>query len=235
MTPNCAYDQAAAAMPDEPWKFLLEGQNWSPEGMPLIVLAMHPSQETLGAGGLIAGYARRLRPVIVVSVTDGTASGGGWRGQQALRRSELKRALALLSPHMILQTRLGLVAGDVEGHEQSLRGLLRHLIRPGALLVAPYKQGANPDFSTVGRVCQEVALEHDLLLARYPVQPLRELDFDSGRHEHWARYELSAEARAAKAMALKAFKPVARPPSGEARIPRPVLYEGISPYEAFLL
>jgi LmbE family N-acetylglucosaminyl deacetylase len=234
MKSHYALNEASVGAPEEPWRSFLQAQpNWSPEGGPLIVVAAHPCQETLGAGGLIASYARRLRPVIVVSVTDGRSNGSGWQGQHALRRAELKQALELLSPHMILQTRLGLLEGEVMGHEGSLHALLRHLIRPGAVLVGPYKQDAHPDFDAVGNVCRQVALEYDLQLARYPVQSWQDLDFNTTRGANWARYELNDEARAAKTLALKVFKATARVRSEAS--PRSAPEAVISPYEAFLL
>jgi LmbE family N-acetylglucosaminyl deacetylase len=233
---SSGFDTAVPGTPEEAWRVLLEAQpSWLPDGVPLIVVAPHPDDETLGAGGLIASYARCLRPVIVVSVTDGEAADPGWAGLRAIRRAELRRALSLLSPQMILHTRLGLADGHVARHEQSLRRHLLSLVRPGAILVAPYERDGHCDHDAVGRVCRQVAAECELRLARYPIWAWHQLDSSALRGANWGRYELSPEARVAKASALNAFKSQMRPRARQAVVPRHVLPYFSRPYEAFLL
>nr|WP_244638814.1 bifunctional PIG-L family deacetylase/class I SAM-dependent methyltransferase [Frigoribacterium sp. CFBP 13729] len=59
----------AVAEPDAPGAFDLVGASG-----PVVVLAAHPDDETLGAGSLIAQLVRHGRAVTVVVVTDGAAS-----------------------------------------------------------------------------------------------------------------------------------------------------------------
>ena len=83
----------------------------------VVVVAAHPDDETLGAGGMLAELAAAGRPADVVVVTDGSASHPGSstvRPDQlrTQRADELRRALAILSPESHL-TLLGRPDGGV--------------------------------------------------------------------------------------------------------------------------
>jgi LmbE family N-acetylglucosaminyl deacetylase len=230
------FDVARPGTADEAWLRLLAGQpSWEPEGSPLIVVAPHPDDETLGAGGLIASYARRNRPVLVVSVTDGEAAHPGWQGLRSIRRSELRRALNTLSPHLILQARVGLADGEVHRHERVLRDYLLHLVPRGAVLVAPYECDGHTDHEAVGRVCQQVAAARGVVCARYPIWAWHQARVESLRDARWGRFELRGEWREAKARAIRAFVSQLRPRLRKPVVPAHVLAYFARPYEAFLL
>ena len=54
------------------WARTLEQASaWIPNPVPTVVVAPHPDDETLAAGGLIAALTSRGIPVTVVAVTDG--------------------------------------------------------------------------------------------------------------------------------------------------------------------
>ena len=68
---------------------------------PLLVLAPHPDDESLGCGGIIAEARARGHAVYVTVVTDGTASHPGSRTHtaarlQAVREKEVQAAVAEL-------------------------------------------------------------------------------------------------------------------------------------------
>lgn len=233
---NAAIDMAPPGPANEAWLRLLDEQPlWEPDGTGLLVVAPHPDDETLGAGGLIASVARRQKPVTVVSVTDGEVAYSNWSGLAAIRRAELKRALHNLSPHMILQVRLGLPDGGVRRHERLLRQSLTGLVTKGVVLVAPYEQDGHPDHDVVGRVCLEVARAHTLSIVRYPIRAWRLAAWHALRQARWGRFELSAEAREAKHRAIGAFVSQLRPPFRQPRVPEDVVPYFERPYEAFLL
>jgi LmbE family N-acetylglucosaminyl deacetylase len=67
----------------------------------VLILAPHPDDESLGCGGLIATACARLRPPLVVVVTDGTGSHPGSRDWppdrlRALRETEVLAAVGIL-------------------------------------------------------------------------------------------------------------------------------------------
>jgi LmbE family N-acetylglucosaminyl deacetylase len=65
---------------------------------PVLVLAAHPDDEVIGAGGMLAFHARRGHAVTVVHATDGARGDPGQREHdiRAVRRAEGKEALARL-------------------------------------------------------------------------------------------------------------------------------------------
>jgi LmbE family N-acetylglucosaminyl deacetylase len=230
------FDTALTGTPPDQWLQILRHQPaWSPQGAPLIVVSPHPDDETLGAGGLIASYAGRSRPVIVVSVTDGEAAYPDWQGLGAVRRAELKSALHRLSPHMVLLTRLGMPDGAVQRHEAALARFLSGLITPGSLLVGPYEHDGHPDHDAVGRVCVAVAAARNVVLARYPIWTWHQAQPDSLGEAKWGRFELDVEARQCKQRAIEVFVSQLRPASRKAIVPEHVLPYFERNYEAFLL
>ena len=72
---------------------------WAPSPMRLIVLAPHPDDETLGAGGFIAAQCLDGRDVLVVAVTDGEEERNALArlGLRALSSSDGRGYLASIS------------------------------------------------------------------------------------------------------------------------------------------
>src|SRR5580692_8282234 len=87
-----SFDTSIPGTPECYWA-ALEPPAWSPRAGPLVVVAPHPDDETLGAGGLIHTWAARHGlPVVIVSVTDGEAACPEIPNLAAVRRSELEAA-----------------------------------------------------------------------------------------------------------------------------------------------
>jgi len=65
---------------------------------PVLVLAAHPDDEVIGAGGMLAWHAERGHAITVVHATDGAKGDPGQREHdiRAVRRAEGKEALARL-------------------------------------------------------------------------------------------------------------------------------------------
>jgi hypothetical protein len=93
----------------------------------LLVIAPHPDDETLGAGGFIASQCSMGADVRVVAVTDGEKAYGEEPGQAEVRVLEQERALARLGVRPANITRLHLPDSDVASHEQQLVELLMPL------------------------------------------------------------------------------------------------------------
>lgn len=140
----------------------------------IVVIAPHPDDETLGCGALIAAAARRGLRIAVVALTDGDASHPGSKrwppaGLAALRRAELRRALARLGAPNARLRHLGARDGDAAGTASllHLRATLRGL-QPGLVLVSS-PADHHPDHRTAARLAASAASALGLPLVHYQV------------------------------------------------------------------
>ncbi|MFB7892425.1 PIG-L family deacetylase [Microbacterium sp. NPDC056044] len=123
----------------------------------LVVLAAHPDDETLGAGGLIASAAAAGTDVSVIVATDGEASHpassvGGDLGTR--RRLEVVAALRDLAPGARLRF-LGLPDGGLRESTTALRDALLRELGPlphGVLLAVPWWGDGHRDHRVAGEV-----------------------------------------------------------------------------------
>jgi LmbE family N-acetylglucosaminyl deacetylase len=233
---NKSFNPADPGTPEKEWLQLLRGaQEWSPCEGPLIVVAPHPDDEVLGAGGLIRTWAAAGQPVTIVSVTDGEAADSTRQGLALVRRKELQNALRTLTAVHVDIQRTAIPDGQVGAHANRLRNAIQEKAIPGATIVAPYEHDGHPDHDVVGRVCGEVARAARVALASYPVWTWHHAHPLSVRSLRWVRFSLTDAARRAKARALQCFDSQLRPASGAPVVPAHVLGHFQRPYEAFVL
>jgi LmbE family N-acetylglucosaminyl deacetylase len=144
------------------WDPICEGTLW--------VVAPHPDDEVLGAGGLVARRARDRRPVEILSLTDGEAAfGGADPALGRLRHEEMLRALRALGSEEPRVHRCGLPDGALGDHEADLVEHVARRVRPGDLLVAPVEWDGHPDHDAAGRACRRVARERGVDLRSYAI------------------------------------------------------------------
>jgi LmbE family N-acetylglucosaminyl deacetylase len=146
-----------------------------PDAARLVVLAAHPDDESLGAGGLIAAAGRRGWPIDVVVASDGEAShphSPSYTPEQlrVIRRAELRDAVAALAPRARLHL-LGLPDGALGDHRDALRDAVESVVAVGQapLLVAPWCGDGHGDHEAVGSVAHELARAAGLRLIEYPI------------------------------------------------------------------
>ncbi len=126
----------------------------------VLVVAAHPDDETLGAGGLIAECVRRGIRIRVVVVTDGGALA-------ARRAAELDAAMLVLGAK---GTVLGFADGSTREDRSAIRAALLPIIAtlaPDALVVAPWRGDGHRDHRVVGEIVAELAGPRRLI--EYPV------------------------------------------------------------------
>ena len=141
-----------------------------------VVVAAHPDDETLGAGGILAELADAGHPAEVVVVSDGAASHPGSPtldpdALAARRRAELAEAVHLLSPASPV-TMLGHPDGGLRESREAIEADLRALLRDGPpvdQLVAPWRGDGHRDHRIVGEVCAGLADELGCTLLEYPL------------------------------------------------------------------
>lgn len=136
---------------------LQNAPRWYPPHKRTVIVAPHPDDETLGAGGLIAEQSRRGLPVSVVCVTDGEAAYPDAPGLAQLRTNEQQQALETLrvSTHNIF--RLNLPDSALAEHESKLTALLTPFLPSDTLVLAPWIKDWHPDHEACGRVVRRIA------------------------------------------------------------------------------
>jgi LmbE family N-acetylglucosaminyl deacetylase len=197
---------------------------WLPEDRELLVVAAHPDDEVLGAGGLIHAWTARGAKVTVLSVSDGEAADPKRHDLANVRRGELKDALRKLCSTHVSVVRLGLPDGKLASYLNRLRNALMSLAHADVTIIAPYECDGHPDHAAVGNVCIEVARSLGIPIARYAVGAWHEAGTATLRGARWGKFALSDDARRAKARAVQCFSSQVELPRGFER-----------PYEAFLL
>ena len=134
-------------------------------GAHLMVLAAHPDDETLGAGGLIAAAAQDGASVEVIFATDGEAShpDSPTHSSNRLavrRRAEASEAIARLDPHATV-TFLGLPDGRLRHCQADLVQALAERLRPGCLVVTPWRGDRHPDHEACAFATRTVLRRRD--------------------------------------------------------------------------
>jgi LmbE family N-acetylglucosaminyl deacetylase len=179
---------------------------WSPREGELLVVAPHPDDEVLGAGGLIRAWAARAAKVTVLSVSDGEAADPQRQALASVRRGELNESLRKLCPTHISVTRLGLPDGQITHHLNRVRNALLSLAGATSTLIAPYQHDGHPDHEAVGNACIEFARARQLPLARYAIRLWQRESPAALGAGQWVKFMLSDDARRAKARAVQCFK-----------------------------
>ncbi|QZY29285.1 PIG-L family deacetylase [Nocardioides coralli] len=145
----------------------------------VVVVAAHPDDETMGAGGLLAQLAvmpEDVRPRLsVVLLTDGEAShpASPTHAPSALaevRLAECREALDRLGAEIAL-VRRGLPDGEVAAAEDRCVADLCRLVGDGrgVLLLAPWRRDGHPDHEAAGRAAAAAAARTGARLLEYPV------------------------------------------------------------------
>ena len=128
----------------------------------VVVVAAHPDDETIGAGGALLALDRAGAEVVLVVATDGEAAHPALgpherRALAAVRRDELDAALAALGLGHVPVHRLGLPDSALAEHADDLRDALRELLADADAYLAPWPHDPHPDHAAAGRACAGAA------------------------------------------------------------------------------
>lgn len=234
-TGGAEFDIPHTGTPEIYWAGL-EATPWTPPAGPLVVLAPHPDDETLGAGGLMYTWATIHHfPITIISVTDGESACPEIPDLRAIRRSELDAARQELSGEGIDVVHLGLPDGQVAHHRKELLDSLLRLTPEGATIIAPFELDGHPDHNATGRVAWEVARQRNITLAEYPIWSWHHATPVIFNDLRLGRFELIPAAQEAKQSAIRCFHSQLRDRPGGAIVPPGVLEHFNRPYEIFVL
>ena len=180
--------------------------------MRFVVLAAHPDDETLGAGGLMASLVALGAKVEVLLCTAGEGShpDSPTTSPEQLaqvRLAEFSEALTVLGlkDHW---TFLGLpdrgLAAHAEAIARAVRGAAQRLSNYADMLaiVAPYRADGHGDHDALGAVAAEVAREDGHALLEYPIWFWHWASTQDREWRDWGRFHLDHPARRAKQRAM---------------------------------
>lgn len=123
---------------------------WTPGGR-VVVVAPHPDDETLGAGGVSALHVQNGDPVTIVLITDGRGSrAGGLSPAEMVRRrkAEVTAAAGALGVNDLVY--LGLAEDDWSS--QDARRALAPILEAAEVIYAPSCVDFHPDHLAVARI-----------------------------------------------------------------------------------
>lgn len=145
---------------------------------PLVVIAPHPDDESLGLGGLLAAARERSHGITVIFLTDGEGSHVGSptfppERLAALRRGEAVAALAALGIAEIHAHFLSL--GDTRlarlppAERASAGNRVRALVPSGALVCVTASTDPHGDHQAASALVRSVAWDGGITVMHYPV------------------------------------------------------------------
>ena len=215
-------------------------------GLPrrLVLVAPHPDDEVLGAGGLLQCMHHLRVEVVVVAVTDGEgshpAARAGGRDVASTRATESAVALDRLGCGSAPIMRLGLSDGSVAAELPRLTRVLSDLLGPDDLCVTPWRHDGHPDHDATGAATVAAAGALGTPVLEYPIWAWHWASPESAAipWNQCRRLDLGWRRRARKRWATYAFTSQIRPLHGESR-PGPILTDAVlrrfwRPFEVFI-
>ncbi len=143
-----------------------------------VVIAAHPDDEVLGAGGTMAILAAAGARLRLVALTDGEAShpAADPAVVAATRAAESAAALDLLGVRGVEVLRLGLPDTGLAARGEELAVLLAGLCAGFEVCLAPWEGDAHADHEAAGRAARQAAVGTGQAVLTYPIWTW-----------HWAR------------------------------------------------
>lgn len=183
-------------------------------GMAFVILAAHPDDESLGAGGLLARLHDVGADIRVLLCTAGEASHPGSSSMtpeqlSAVRLREFGGALGQLVPDAGWRY-LSLPDGQLAGHREAVRSAVQLAVADAAssrpaeriVLVAPYRHDGHTDHDVLGAVAAEIAEAGGHGLLEYPIWYWLWAEPGAPAWQSWRRLPLSGAEQRAKAAAM---------------------------------
>ncbi|MET0784809.1 MAG: bifunctional PIG-L family deacetylase/class I SAM-dependent methyltransferase [Leifsonia flava] len=177
----------------------------------LVVLAAHPDDETLGAGGLIENVARDGGHVTIVVATDGEGSHPAspthtpWQLSR-IRRREMRKAIDHLAPDAEIH-HCEIADGQLRGHVDEVADCIVDVIEKAgssATIVSPWSGDGHPDHRAASVAARAAAERTGSQLLEYPIWMWHwgRPDDDKLPWGDMVAIDLDSETRMAKSSAL---------------------------------
>ena len=185
----------------------------TPRERHVLVVAPHPDDEVLGAGGALRLVAAAGARIDFLAVTDGEGSHPGLSPagravlarRRATERDEALRRLDVPARHLL---RLGLPDGGVAGGEGVVADAVAGVAGPGSVVRAPWESDGHPDHDAAGRAAVAACARSGARLLRYLVWAWHWADPAAGQIPLACagRIMLDRRSRAAKRWATGAYR-----------------------------
>lgn len=148
--------------------------NLVPASSRAVVVAPHPDDEVLGAGGLLAQLAHLGRDILLIAVTDGSAShpdSTRWTPERlaATRPRETAHALRILGVKRARIVRGTFPDGAVAEHENGLIDYLLSHLDGNDVVLSTWRRDGHPDHESVGRASARAARIKNARLVEFPI------------------------------------------------------------------
>ncbi|MEL4319289.1 bifunctional PIG-L family deacetylase/class I SAM-dependent methyltransferase [Leifsonia sp. YIM 134122] len=177
----------------------------------LVVLAAHPDDETLGAGGLIENVARDGARITIVVATDGEGSHPAspthtpWQLSR-IRRREMRKAIDHLAPDAVIH-HCEIADGQLLDHVDEAAACVVKLITEAGLpatIVSPWSGDGHKDHRAAAAAARSAAETTGSELLEYPIWMWHwgRPDDDSLPWGDMVAVDLDSETRMAKSSAL---------------------------------
>jgi LmbE family N-acetylglucosaminyl deacetylase len=211
----------------------------------LVLVAAHPHDETLGAGGLLAtaGAAGLRIDVLMLSAGEGSHPGSRTHGPAdlaALRLDETRASLDLLAPGARIVT-VGLPDGQLDSHEDEIVEAIVRTVGedgPTTLVAATWRHDGHADHEAVGRAAAVATLRTDARLIEYPIWMWHWAAPDAAPWSLLRTLPLDASLRARKSHAISMHRsqvaPLSDHPGDEALLLPGVLEHFLRDRETFI-
>ena len=199
--------------PEDAWDSWLELRHL-PVAYPLawpsvVVIAAHPDDEVLGAGGTISILAAAGARLRLIAITDGEASHPGADPSVIARTriAESAAALDALGARNIEVIRLRFPDTGLAARENELAVILREQCAGFQVCLAPWEADAHADHEAAGRAARRAARHAGQDLLSYPIWMWHWANPGDWRvpWQRACRIPLSAETAARKLSAIQAF------------------------------
>lgn len=215
--------------------------------MTFVVLAAHPDDETLGAGGFLRRLHAAGAGIEVLLCTAGEASHPESQTTTpdqlaAVRLREFGNAVSELAPGSPWRF-LQLPDGQLAAGGDRIAGAVRESIAASGspadqvVIVAPYSFDGHTDHDVLGSVAAKVAVEGGHGLLEYPIWYWLWAAPADNSWRSWVRVPLTPAEHQAKASALRAHasqtEPLSQQPGDEALLAGPFLEHFSRPWETF--
>ncbi|SFN39800.1 PIG-L deacetylase family protein [Variovorax sp. OV329] len=177
----------------------------------VLLVAPHPDDEVLAAGGLLAMLAAHRHDPLVIAVTDGTASHPGsteWPAERLKRERPLESLEALTCLGLAgVNLRMQLPDGGLQAAEETLSRRLEEYLHSGDMVVTTWRHDGHPDHEATGRACARACERCGARLLEAPVWAWHWAQVNDERlpWERARRLHLDARAQAGKRDAVRAF------------------------------